>query len=158
MATENGILIYNQSFPPSTVERDIYNQLMSCLKCYKYEHKSEDCPTPSATLCSECAANDHIYRNCRSDTKKCLSDGNHRTFAAKCPISKKIIQKKKKSEKDQGAGHAQDQQLDQHMRRQRKAEQDILKKTSTSTEQFCQNNQLHCLCTCNGRGDSRLIS
>ena len=97
-ASEKGILIYNQSFPPSSVEREIFIQLTPCLKCYKYEHRAEACPTPNVTLCSECAANDHIYRNCRSEAKKCLNcNGNHRTFAAQCPVRKQLIQEKKKA-------------------------------------------------------------
>ena len=96
-ACDKGILIYNQSFPPSSVERDIFIQLIPCYKCYKYDHKSEACITPNVTLCSECAADDHIYRNCRSENKKCLNcKGNHRTFAARCPVRKNLINERKK--------------------------------------------------------------
>ena len=96
-ACEKGLLIYNQSVPPANVEKDIFVNITPCFKCYKYNHKTDDCLTPDAILCSECSANTHTFRNCTSETKKCLNcQGNHRTFAARCPIRKNLIKEKKK--------------------------------------------------------------
>ena len=50
MATERGILIYNQSIPPQNVEREVFVYLNICYRCYKYDHSTEDCSTPDITL------------------------------------------------------------------------------------------------------------
>ena len=96
-ACEKGVLIYNQSVPPTNVDREIFVYLSICYKCYQYSHATEDCPTPDVELCSECAAQNHTYRECRSTIKKCLNcRGDHRTFAARCPMRKKLIREKTK--------------------------------------------------------------
>ena len=96
-AVERGILIYNQSIPPQYVEKEIFVQLSPCFKCYKYNHKTEDCPTPEIKICSECASNTHTFRECNNQNKKCINcGGNHRAFAARCPTRKSLIRDKAK--------------------------------------------------------------
>ena len=96
-AIDKGLLIYNQSIPPHCIEKEIFVQLSPCYKCYRYNHKTEDCPTPDITLCSECASNSHTFRECNNQYKKCINcGGSHRTFAARCPTRKSLIKDKAK--------------------------------------------------------------
>ena len=95
LACEKGILIYNQSIPPANVDKEIFVYLSPCYKCYKYSHTTDKCPTPDIEVCSECASKEHTFRDCRSPNKKCLNCGEpHRTFAARCPIRRKLIREK----------------------------------------------------------------
>ena len=109
-ATEKGILIYNQSIPSHFVEKEIFVQLSPCLKCYKYSHKTDDCPTPEAKICSECASNLHTFRECDSLNKKCINcGGNHRAFAARCPTRKTLIKDKAKEIRDRSRSRSRSQ-------------------------------------------------
>ena len=97
-AVESGLLIWNQSIPPTSIQKEIYVFLTICYKCYSFEHKTEDCPTPSVIICSECASPSHSYRDCTATVKKCINcQGEHRTLAAKCPIRKNLIKEKEKN-------------------------------------------------------------
>ena len=52
--------------------------------------------------CSECSSNDHTFRDCKEQIKKCLNcQGNHSTLAMKCPIKREIIAKKKEEMNNQ---------------------------------------------------------
>ena len=97
-ALEKGVMVYNLFVPPSAVSKDTFVRLDICFRCYSYSHKSNDCPTPTVIVCSECAEVTHSYRECRNSRKKCINcKGEHRTLAAKCPIRKKLIQEKAKT-------------------------------------------------------------
>jgi len=87
--------------PPRFVERDIFINLVPCYRCYKYDHLVKDRKeTDTYKACSECASNDHTYKDCRENTKKCLNcNGNHRTLAAKCPTRKAIIKERTKEQR-----------------------------------------------------------
>jgi len=100
-ALENGLLILFQFMPPRFVERDIFINLVPCYRCYKYDHLVKDRKeTDTYKACSECASNDHTYKDCRENTKKCLNcNGNHRTLAAKCSIRKRIIKERTKEQR-----------------------------------------------------------
>ena len=39
-ATESGILIYNQSIPASSIEKEIFLHIVPCYKCHSYHHKT----------------------------------------------------------------------------------------------------------------------
>ena len=96
-ATESGVLIYNQSIPATSIEKEIFINLIPCYKCYSYEHKTQDCPSPNLQICSECSSTTHTFRDCRSQNKSCINcNGNHRTLAAKCPIRREIIKQRSK--------------------------------------------------------------
>ena len=100
-ATEKGVLIYNQSVPPHNIEREIFVYLNPCYHCYKYDHATDECRTPNITLCSECAATNHTYRECQTNTKKCLNcQEPHRTLAARCPVRRRLIKEKSKEMRD----------------------------------------------------------
>ena len=95
LATEKGVLIYNQSVPPTNIEKETFVKLDICYRCYSYQHRTTQCPTPNMVVCSECADNTHTYRECNSNRKKCINcGGDHRTFAARCPTRKKLIQER----------------------------------------------------------------
>ena len=97
MAREKGIMIYNLSVPPYNVDKDIFVYITICYNCYKYTHKTEECPTPHIVICSECSSTTHRFRDCENTRKKCLNcNGAHRTLAATCPIRKEIIKNKAK--------------------------------------------------------------
>ena len=69
-ATELGVLIYNLSVPPTNIEKEIFVHLNPCLKCYAYEHKTQDCPKPATfTICSECSSNSHTLEIVRAIIK-----------------------------------------------------------------------------------------
>ena len=96
-ATESGILIYNQSIPATSVEKEIFVNLIPCYKCYAYTHKTQDCETPNLVVCSECSSTTHTYKDCRSQQKRCINcDGDHRTMAAKCPVRRELIKQRSK--------------------------------------------------------------
>ena len=71
------------------------------MRCYKYNHNTQKCKLPSShQVCSECANNNHTFRNCKSTYKKCINcGGNHRTLASVCPVRKKEI-KDQRNKKD----------------------------------------------------------
>ena len=97
LATEKGILIFNQSVPANNVEKEIFVKLSICYKCYSYHHKTEACPTPNVVVCSECAISGHTFRECSNNNKKCINcGGSHRTLAARCPTRKILIQERSK--------------------------------------------------------------
>ena len=96
-ATENGMLLYNQSVPAYNISKEIYVYLEMCYICYSYDHKTTDCPTPELKVCSECGNHGHRYRQCTNLTKKCLNcAGEHRTMAARCPTRKQLLKNKEK--------------------------------------------------------------
>lgn len=82
------------------IEKEDFIPLPLCWKCYKYNHLTKDCPTPNIQVCSECASTGHTFRNCCSETKKCLNcGGDHRTLAARCPTRKQLIENCKEQRK-----------------------------------------------------------
>ena len=100
-ASESGVLVYNQSIPPTSIEKEVFIHLIPCYKCYSYEHKTADCPSTNLTICSECSSTNHTFRDCRSTYKKCVNcDGEHRTFAARCPIRKELIKQRSKEARE----------------------------------------------------------
>lgn len=72
-----------------------------CFKCYKMEsHLTKNCPKKQQ-ICSECAETGHTWRDCKSETKKCLKcEQGHRTMAMAWPIPKKKLLTKPKMKKE----------------------------------------------------------
>jgi len=96
-SVDNGLLLFNQSFSGKSIEKELFINLTPCYRCYSYDHKTTNCPTPDKKICSECANEGHTYRECKNQEKKCINCGsNHRTLAARCPIRKGIIRDKEK--------------------------------------------------------------
>ena len=58
-----------------------------CFKCYAINsHVAKNCSKPeSYKVCSICTAEDHTYKDCTSEVKKCLNcDGDHITMSKSC--------------------------------------------------------------------------
>ena len=74
MATkaEQGLLMFHLSVPEYAIKKEMYIALKTCYRCYAVDdHETTDCPLPrDHKICSECAANDHTWRDCASDEKK----------------------------------------------------------------------------------------
>lgn len=69
---------------------DISN--VQCMHCYKYSHQNRNCPYKDTVFCSNCSATDHIWRNCRNSTHKCLNCiGPYPALANSCPARKAAV-------------------------------------------------------------------
>ena len=109
-AVEKGMLVYNQSIPPSFINKEIYVHLDLCYVCYAYDHKTPECQTSDLKICSECAQTGHRYNECTSSTKKCINcNGNHRTMAAKCPKRKELIRYKEREIRERSRSRSRSQ-------------------------------------------------
>ena len=81
--TANDILdkrfvVCNQRLSGRSLEKEIYLNIIPCLKCYKCEHSTKKCQTPEGfKVCSECSKKGHRYNECPSQIKKCLNCVNH---------------------------------------------------------------------------------
>jgi len=96
-----GLLAFNLVVPPRNISQDKYIELLVCYRCYKLDdHVSSQCDKASDyIICSLCSGVDHSYKNCNCRDRKCVNcDGNHSTLALSCPVRKKIISDKRKSE------------------------------------------------------------
>ena len=100
-AQRQGILCFNVKIASHQIEKEKYTDILMCFSCYKLEdHTTSNCPTKDTVVCSECTGN-HSYRECNSQTKKCLNcGGQHRTMAMSCPKKKEIIRNKRSEEEN----------------------------------------------------------
>lgn len=101
IAMEKGLLLFNMSITKDQIERETFINVQMCFSCYEMEtHIQKDCPNKEQVICSECAGNDHTWRSCKSEEKKCINCGGpHRTLAMGCPKKKEVINKKKQEMK-----------------------------------------------------------
>lgn len=93
-AEESGLRLFNMSIAGHQIKREKYTQLKTCMRCYKIEeHTTAQCPQPQDfKVCSECASQDHTWRHCKSNQKKCVNCGQgHRTLAMACPKRKEAL-------------------------------------------------------------------
>ena len=100
---EDGLILFNIKIPTFNINREKYEHVNACLKCYKLEdHPTKACPSKEK-VCSECTSTGHTFKECTVATKKCLNctrEGksgdqvNHRTLAAKCPVMKRKMHEK----------------------------------------------------------------
>ena len=98
-ATENGLLAFHMSIPHFNLKIEDYIPILTCLRCYAIdEHLTNKCPKEKDYLvCSECASEHHVWKNCTSPIKKCINcGGDHRTLANKCPVRKRVKEEKRK--------------------------------------------------------------
>ena len=98
-AKRNGLLCFNTRITPAQMEQERHTDVLMCFTCFQIEqHVTANCPTPQKIVCSECTGS-HFFRECNSESKKCLNcKGNHRTMAMSCPIKKEAIRKKREDE------------------------------------------------------------
>lgn len=97
-AETNGLRLFNMSIAYHQIKREIYTPIKTCLRCYKIEdHNTSECPQPrDYKICSECSSQDHTWRSCKSNEKKCLNCNQaHRTMAMICPKRKEAIKRKR---------------------------------------------------------------
>lgn len=100
-AMHEGLQIFAQTIPPKYVEKEIFTRIVSCANCYSYQHYSNDCDKPKNNKCSKCDERGHQSTQCNKVGDFCLScrmDG-HRTFDRECPIRKKSLKEKSKTER-----------------------------------------------------------
>lgn len=88
---DKGIIIGNQSFPEQQIEEEIFINLIPCYNCYKYDHKTSECPTDKQVICSNCSQKDHLYKECKNKPKCINCQEEHSTLQAKCKIRKGLI-------------------------------------------------------------------
>lgn len=91
-ATEKGLLGIHMSIPYNNIKMEEYVAVNICMKCYKMEaHSSKQCPKDKEFKISfECGSQNHIWKDCKSNTKKCINcEGLHMTLANKCLERKK---------------------------------------------------------------------
>jgi hypothetical protein len=95
-ALQNGILCCHVRISPDQIKQEEYVDILMCFRCYKLDcHTTRECPTPDLVICSECSG-PHDYKECTSETKKCINcKGAHRTMAMACPNKKQILINKK---------------------------------------------------------------
>lgn len=101
--TEIGLRMYSMSITPHQIQQDEFIPIKSCMKCYQIEeHNTSECPKLSEyKVCSECAGNDHTWRECNKGNKKCLNcEGEHRTLAMKCQKRRDAINGKRREKKE----------------------------------------------------------
>ena len=101
-ATQKDMLVFHMSILAHNIKLDEFIPILTCMRCYKLEdHTTNNCPMPKDyTVCSECGCSEHTWKNCNSDTKKCLNClGPHRTLANICTQRKEIKDNKRKEEK-----------------------------------------------------------
>ena len=98
-ALTNGILCFSTRITPNQMEKERHTDVLMCFTCFMIEdHISANCPTPNKVICSECSGS-HFFKDCQSETKKCLNcHGPHRTMAMACPKKKEAIKKKREEE------------------------------------------------------------
>lgn len=96
-AIEKGILMFRLSIPSNDIFPEEYVNLMICYQCYKWDdHLTESCQMGSHfKVCSLCSSNDHTFKDCKSESKKCINcEGSHSTLSHSCPRRRDIARKK----------------------------------------------------------------
>ena len=86
--TNKGIKLFSQIIPSYNINIEEYLPVLQCYKCYKFDHRSNQCKEQDNT-CSKCAAKGHDYKSCQSTTQKCVNcEGEHTAVSFKCPIKR----------------------------------------------------------------------
>ncbi len=101
--TDNGLLAFSLSIPPSDIKQETYIPITTCMKCYLIEdHVTRDCPEDKDyKICSECSTLGHVWHQCKAKTKKCINCGEgHSSLAMRCAKRKEVIKLKRKQERE----------------------------------------------------------
>ena len=105
-AINQGLRLFNVSIAPHQISKERYINIPYCMKCYDIDdHVTNQCPKPQGyQICSECSSQDHTWRNCQIEEKKCIKcGGTHRTMAYKCPKRKENVKKKEREAKQKSS-------------------------------------------------------
>lgn len=89
---ESGLRIFWFSIPPRNIVYEWYTNIPQCIVCYGYDHVKNAYPNKEKIICSECAQEGHILRNCpNKDNPRSINyNENHRTLSGKCKIRKEM--------------------------------------------------------------------
>lgn len=98
-----GIKLFHLCISSQQIEAEKYINITTCFKCYALDaHLTKNCPKPKDyKICSECSSTEHIWKNCSTQTKKCINcGGEHRTLAMKCQKRKQLVKTKMATPQD----------------------------------------------------------
>ena len=88
---------YELILNPKNIEKEIFIRLTPCYNCFRYNHRTRDCPLDQQILCSYCSQEGHKHNQCTSQEPKCINcGGRHRTLTAVCKVRRDIIKEKGK--------------------------------------------------------------
>lgn len=87
----HGLKLFSRVIPQYNMAQDTYTEVIQCLKCLQFTHKTSHCPATTDT-CSKCSETGHNFKNCPSNTFKCCNcGGDHPAVAYKCPRKKEAV-------------------------------------------------------------------
>ena len=110
-AMTEGMVVLHQRINAKNIEKEIFIRLTPCYNCFKYDHKTRECPQESRVLCSFCSGEGHKYSECTNQNPKCLNcGGNHRTLAAVCKVRRELIKEKSKEVRTRSRSRSQHRQ------------------------------------------------
>lgn len=92
-ALSGGLLMFNLSISSNNISPEDFVNVMICYRCYKWnDHITESCSKASSyIICSLCSSTDHIYKNCKSECRKCINcGGGHSSISFGCPKRREI--------------------------------------------------------------------
>ena len=96
-ALTQGIIVLHQKINPKNIEKEIFIRLTPCYNCFRYNHRTRECPLDQQILCSYCSQEGHKHNQCTSQEPKCINcGGRHRMLAAVCKVRRDIIKEKGK--------------------------------------------------------------
>ncbi len=102
-ALDTGLKMFQMSIPKHRIQQEKFYQLQTCFRCYAIEdHHTNACPLDKDyKVCSECADQDHSWKDCKNTKKKCINcKGDHRTLSMTCPMRKTAIKEKREMNKN----------------------------------------------------------
>lgn len=93
-ACAHGLLMSHLTIPSYNIKQEIFIEIKTCFKCYSLgTHDTAACTQPNDyKICSRCSSNEHTFKNCQSNTLRCVNcKGAHSTLAFKCEIRKQKV-------------------------------------------------------------------
>jgi len=77
--------------PSYNIEKEHYQPVNQCLKCYQFDHNTPQCPKTS-NVCSKCAIEGHTHKTCTAQFIKCMNcEGSHTAVSYACPMRKEAL-------------------------------------------------------------------
>lgn len=92
-ALSQGIYLFGLSISPANMSQEEFINILTCFKCYKWnDHATSNCKKDASfVVCSLCSSNQHTYKECQSQVRKCINcSGSHSTISYSCPRRKEI--------------------------------------------------------------------
>jgi len=86
-----GIRAFSIIIPTYNIEKERYQPIRQCFKCYKFDHSTPQCPSTSA-VCSKCSTRGHTHTACSAQTFTCINcSGPHTAISFACPVKKQAV-------------------------------------------------------------------